>query len=66
MPLNLKAMLLSRLLPALLLDTLTLLGYKLWILVVVMSDTKGRESPPAKYQNTKVSGNTSVDGGCVR
>ena len=24
---------------------------KPWILVVVMSDAKGRESPPAKYQN---------------
>ena len=29
-----------------------------------MSDTKGRESLPAKYQNIKLSGNTSVDGGC--
>ena len=27
-----------------------------------MSDTKGRASPPAKYQNIKISGNTSVDG----
>ena len=36
------------------------------MLVVVMSDTKGRESPPAKYQNIKVSRDTSVDGGCVR
>ena len=26
---------------------------KPWILVVVMSDTKGRESPPAKYKNIK-------------
>ena len=61
MALNLKALLLSRLLSALLIDTLNF-----WILVVVMSDTKGRESPPAKYQNIKISRNTSVDGGCVR
>ena len=37
------------------------------MLVVVMNDTKGRESPPAKYQNIKISRDTTlVDGGCVR
>ena len=54
MALNLKALLLSRFLSALLIDTLNCWA-KLWILVVVMSDTKGRESPPAKYQNIKIS-----------